>query len=129
MATDLIQKVREAIVAVLDTHSSIVAITGRASGNLVSWETLADEEPSGVPVLAYLFVVATKLASDGDTREALFQLTAAAPKESVRHELLGVVESLLDQPAFLALAAPLDAFEVSSIRRAFNLDVTLRVAA
>lgn len=129
MATDLIQKVREAIVAILDTHASIVAITGRGSENLVSWETLGESSPTTVPVLAYLFVVATELASDGDTREVLFQLTADAPKESQRHELLGAVESILDQPAFLALSPALDAFEVRRVRRAFNLDVTLRVAA
>jgi hypothetical protein len=129
VATDIVQKVREAIVTILDTHASIVAITGRANGNIVSWDTLADQSPTEVPILAYLFVVARKLPADGDTREALFQLTADGPKESQRHELLGVVEQLLDQPAFLALATPLDAFEVNSIRRDFNLDVTLRVAA
>jgi hypothetical protein len=129
VATDIIQIVDEAVVAILDTHADIIAITGQPSENIVSWATIADDPRPKVPKLAYLFVVAPELAADGETWEVQIQLTADAPKDAQRNELLGVCARVLDQPAFLALTPAVDAFAIRRIRRAFNLDVTLRVAA
>lgn len=124
MASDIIQQSREAIVAVLDAYPPIQALTGRSSGNVVAWNPEAVVE---LPVIAYQFVTGPELAADGDTRELLFQFSASGEDESTAHELLGAVEQALSQLAFLALSPPFDAFVARSIRRGFDLDVTLRV--
>ncbi len=126
MANDLLQLVREAIVSIVDTDPEIFALTGRLSRNIVSFNSL-DDAPNG-PIIAYLIVVGTELASDGDTRDLVVQFTASAEKEATVQELLGVLERIVSASAFAALASPLDAFPVRRVRRTTDLDVTLRVS-
>lgn len=125
MSNDIIQVTREAVVEIIDAHADIIAITGRDSDNIVAWNP--DQEIER-PVIAYQFIDAGQLASDGDTRNPLIQFSATAEDEATANELLGVVEQILTQEAFLSLSTPLDAFVERSIRRGFDLDVTLRVS-
>lgn len=126
MANDLVEVSGEAIGAILDTHADVVAITGRPDGNIVKFDSLATTDPTQA-MLAYAFIDGTELGGDGDTRNLRFQITADAPDEATINELLGVVETILEQPAFLALSSPLDAQAVTRFRHGINLDVTLRV--
>lgn len=114
MATDLLQRVREAVVGVLDTNADIVALTGRARLNVLPYQKLAD---ATVPVLAYFVVTGNNAGGIGDTRRIIVQFTAAAASESVANHLLEAVENHLNAPALAALAAPLDAYAESFDRR------------
>lgn len=114
MASDVVQRVREAIVGILDTKAAIVALTGRANRNVLPFQKLAD---ATVPVLAYFVVTANNAGGIGDTRRVVVQFTAAAVSESVANALLEAVENSLTAPAFAALAAPLDAMTESWSRR------------
>lgn len=125
MSNDIVELTREAVVSIIDTHASIVAITGRASENIVAWDPDTEVDR---PVIAYQFITAPPLAADGDTRLMLFQFSASAEDEATVHELLGLVEQVLTQTAFLSLPTPLDAFVDRSVRRGFDLDVDLRVS-
>lgn len=122
---DIIQLARISVVQVINANTEVQAITGRDEANIVAFNPDAEVE---LPVIAYTFVVARQLASDGDTRAMLWQFSASAETESQVHELLGAVERALTQSAFYALSTPLDAFVETSIRRALDLDVTLRVS-
>ena len=99
MATDLLQRVKEAIVAILDTAAGIVAITERPDGNIVPWKDLSD---ATLPVLAYFIVTANEIGGIGDTRQVDIQFTASASDDSVVNALLEQVELTFVEPAFAA---------------------------
>lgn len=102
---DMVQRLREAIVAIVDTNADVQALTGRANGNIVSWDTLSTDT---LPVVAYQFIT----SHDGPSpmlRGYDFQFTAVAATESAANALIGVVSSLFSASAFAALAVPVDA--------------------
>jgi len=125
MPNDPVQKTREALVRVINGSALVQAVTGRTTRNIVEWEP---EATVVRPVVAYQFIDGPQLATDGDTRSMLFQISASADTDAQANELLYAVENSLTQSAFLALPVPLDAFVERSIRRGFDLDVTLRVS-
>src|SRR4051812_2895389 len=86
------QQLREAIVAVLDTDAGIVALTSRASDNVVAW---GDLDPTTAPVIAYHVVAFTKLGGSADQRRALVQFTAVAETEKTANELIAAVDAAL----------------------------------
>lgn len=102
--TDIVQRTRNALVAILDTNAAVVAITGRANVNVVPYDDLAE---IAVPILAYLDVTASNAGGIGDTRRVVIQFTAAAASEDVANALLETVENSLTPQAFTA--AGLDA--------------------
>ena len=104
--TDIEQRVREAIVAVLDTLPAIVALTGRASRNLVP-DAIDDDIP--LPAVVYHVIATTNAGALGDTREVTVQFTAVAATMAIANALLELVENTLNAPAFYALTPPLDA--------------------
>ena len=110
MATDVKQRLREAIVAVLDTHAAVVALTGRASGNIADWNAVDEQLRPG---LLYHIVWLSENGESGEGWDARVQITAIAEgnnADSIVEELLGVVREELDAPAMLAAgldAAPL----------------------
>lgn len=124
MADDLIQKVREAVTEIVETHPLVIALTGRDQDNIVAFN--ADVDPD-LPVYAYAVVVAVPAGGDGDTRRVRVQITAAADDEDVAQEMLGVAERILSANSFLSLAEPLDAVPVGSSRSGVDLEVTLLV--
>jgi hypothetical protein len=140
VANDQVQKLREAIVAVLDTRAELVAITGRALNNIVAWGGLGElsDDDRAAGILAFQVIDATDLAADGKPRRAIVQFGAVAAEESTANEMLGVVENVFDAPAFLALVPPIDAWAENRSRRPMpfdddeelaraDLDVTLTV--
>lgn len=106
-STDIKQRVKEATVAVLDTHPRIVAITGRAKNNIVPFGALST---AILPVLAYLIVVGRGVGGLGDTRNMSVQITAAADDPRAVSDLIEVIEDVYDAPAFGALPIPLKAY-------------------
>lgn len=121
---DPLSRLSAALVAVLDTAPAVVAVTGRARGNVVPWESGEANVP--LPVLAYLVVTAQPAL--GTQWRAPVQLTASAvgtepgvtPAKSAREQANALIAATLDAlsaTAFAALATPLDA------RREFDRDV------
>jgi hypothetical protein len=102
MATDPVQILREAIVAVLDTHADVVAITGRATENVVAWGNLGD-----IPVA---------------NREAGIIAYHAIVASEVANELVNVVRRVVIGQAFHALVPPIDAVVTNRVRRPMPFD-------
>ena len=114
-ATDLEQRIIEAIVAVLDLDAGVQAITGRLTGNILPWQ---DSEALTYPVLLYQVPTIDPYGGAGDTRLAEVQLTAVADGEgagATTRALLERVELGLTQP--LLEAQGLDAAVIRSRRR------------
>lgn len=135
LSVDIIQRLREATVAILDTHPDVVTLTGRDSGNVIP---ASSRTVFATPAIVYAFIVGTELNADGDTREVTIQLTAYAEDDddATANALIAVAERVYDGPTFEALAVPLDAFVTRRVRRDVggndalaraDLDVTLRV--
>ena len=119
---DIIERSMVAIVAALDAHAQIQAITGRASGNIVAWNAGMAAE---LPVLAYRYTIATPGGGAiGDTREILWLFSAIAPTESATNALLEVVEGILWAPTLAALTPPLDGYMRNPVRRQIPWDET-----
>ena len=113
--TDLIERAKIAIVAVLSASADIQAITGRAEGNVTAWNA---DMASLLPVLAYRMPVATPGGGAiGDTRELVITFSAIAPTESVCNALLEVVETIQWATALAALPQPLDGYFRNPVRR------------
>jgi hypothetical protein len=135
IADDIIQRLRDATVEILDTHPDVMTLTGRESLNVVP----ASQAGSvSLPVIVFTHVVSTELAADGDTRDPLIQFTAYAndDDDDIANALIRVVERAYEGPAFLSLDPPIDAYVTRRIRRTVSpgkgtaradMDVTLRV--
>lgn len=140
MANDTLQILREAIVSVLDTHADIVAITNRGTENIVAWANVgsASDASRAAGIIAYQVIIGTEAAADAKPRDYIVQFGAVASEESIANELIGVIERVLDGPAFHALAPPIDARASNRLRRPApfdpdeslaraDIDITLRV--
>lgn len=124
MADDFIQKFEEALDAAIDSHPSVIAITGRDRENIVAGDSSKEIE---LPLYAYDFVAAPELAADQDTRDVRVQISADADDRATINEMLGVLERILDQPLFLSLATPLDVQVANRLRVGNLIDYTFRV--
>jgi hypothetical protein len=140
VANDTLQILREAVVAVLDTHADIAAITGRAAENVVAWGNLgaASDAWRSAGIIAYQVIIGTEVAADAKPEDYIVQFGAVAAEESIANELIGVIHRVLDAPAFLALVPRLDARATNRLRRPApfdpdeelaraDTDITLRV--
>jgi hypothetical protein len=125
---DLIERAKIAIVAVLDTHPQIVAITGRSSGNLIPWDA---ETETDLPVIAYRVTVATRggaAPATGDSREIMFLFSAVAADDAQSHALLEVIEGGIAPPDVVwsvelaTLPQPFDGYFMNPVRREVGWD-------
>lgn len=120
--TDLIERAKIAIVAVINSSPDIQAITGRADNNVTAWNA---DMTAVLPVIAYRMPVATPGGGAiGDTRELVITFSAFAPTESVCNALLEVLETIRWAPALAALSQPLDAYFRNPVRRDIPWDET-----
>lgn len=126
--TDLLERCAIAVVAVLDSHAQIVAITGRANGNVLPWDV---EDETELPVIAYRDTIATRggqAPATGDSREVMFLFSVVAATESEVNALLEVIEGghaapkVIWAPALAALNPPLDGCFVNPVRRNVGWD-------
>lgn len=100
LPTDPVQQLSEAIVAIVDTDAAIVAITGRASGNIVRWKR---RKATAMPRLAYL-VGPTEIAGGlGETYDVDGLLRGEAASAAQANALLRAAVELLTPMAFEAL--------------------------
>lgn len=90
--TDLVQKTAEAIATILDTLAGIVAITGRASGNIMTWDALRDSTP--MPALAYQFSGSLPGFGDKDTRILTFSIAAFAEGNGAQATVNALIEQV-----------------------------------
>jgi hypothetical protein len=109
--SDFVQDVRNAIVSVLDTNSTIVSLAGRANGTVIPFDDLGDPV---IPGIEYMIVAVNMIGGIGDTRRVLATFTASAELESDANALLDAVEKNLTCPALIA--AGLDAYPVEFAR-------------
>jgi hypothetical protein len=108
--TDIVQYAREAIVAALDTAPLVVAVTGRANGNVVAWDTLADDAP--LPIAAYRITSAAPSGGLNDERKIQVTFRAVAETESAANTLLGAIEKSLTYPRLRDAAPALEAYRL-----------------
>lgn len=140
MANDPLQILREAIVAVLDTRAEIIALTGRAVENIVSWDNVGavSDTDRRAGIIAYQVIVASEVAADQNPQQVVIQFGAIAGEESIANELVNLIRRFVDAKAFLALAPPLDVYVMNRVRRSSpfdadeglaraDIDLTLRV--
>jgi hypothetical protein len=105
VADDFVQSVRDAIIAVLDTNSAVVAKTGRPNGNVIPFDDLGESVLIGIE---YMVVSAVMIGGIGDTRRVLVTFEASAELESDANALLDLIEKQLTCPAMEAVG--LDAY-------------------
>lgn len=141
MSTDLENRLNAALVGALDTDAGVVALTGRASGNLLP---MSDIGAAQLPALMYLLLDLTPNGAAGDTRLATYQITAIADgdgAQSMTAALLQRVELAVTEPALRAQGidacpsgrphrrrVPIDSDATRALARA-DLDFILRVTA
>lgn len=130
--TDIVQRVREAIVAALDARPAVVALTGRAAGNVVPWRTRGEAE---LPRIAYLVVGGPRVGGVGDNRRLVVQFSCFAEDEATANALVEQVEAGFTTLTLNTLPTPLDARVEDLTRRdtgedeeaRADLDITLLV--
>lgn len=109
---DYVNVVNNAIVAALDTKAGIVAITTKATANVVPWRDNLEEllTTSRLGLIAYHVVTANRGGGAiGDFRRLRVNCTAIARTESVANALCEQVELGLTCAVLAALPTPLDA--------------------
>lgn len=124
--TDLMQRLREAVVSILDGLGAVQAITGRSAGNVVAWDSLEDAPR---PVLAYLLHSFAQVGESGDARDGVLQVTAVAEgngADAIVNALLEAVEQGLTAEALYA--AGVDASPVRLVRHEVPSEVDGPVA-
>lgn len=120
MATDIEQRLAEALVAIVDADAGVQGLTGRTVGNLVPWQTAGRIV---YPVLLYQMVQLAETGGAGDTRTALVQVTALAEGNdagSTARALMERVELGVTQP--LLAAQGIDAAPTRRLRRQVSID-------
>ena len=110
--TDIIQRTAEALVAILDTDAGVVALTGRANGNIVPFDDSAD---APLPIISYIDVTGTIAGGIGDTRRVIVQFTVAGGTKAIVNAILEAVENALTTTNFYAVG--LDAYMQNFLRR------------
>lgn len=124
MANDPVQKLREAIVAVLDTRPEIVALTGRPEENIVAWGNMGEVSDADLKagMIAYHVIAANEVACDQNPQSIPVQFGAMAGEESIANEIVGIISRVVDAPAFLALVPPIDASVTKRSRTPYPFD-------
>jgi hypothetical protein len=113
--TDIVERSKIALVAVLSANADIQAIMQRSQDNVTAW---GEDLGNVVPILAYQITIATPGGGAiGDTREAVVVFTAIAPMESDANALIDVVEHIAWAPKLAALG--LDGYMRNPVRRSF----------
>lgn len=102
MATDIVQKLLEALVAITRADATLQALLDRADKMVVPWQAIEDVT---LPIIFYVPVVAVQHGGSGDTRLVEVQFTAVAQgpnAQGVCNALVERLEQVLTQPALLA---------------------------
>lgn len=110
----LVQRVGRAAVAILDQHPEMVALTGRAKGNLVPWKVRASGR---VPSIAYLVVTGSHVDRVLSRWRITVQFTASAATEDAAAALVGVVERAFTTLALSEVAAPVGPLSADVVGR------------
>lgn len=122
---DIVQTVREAVVAILDSSEALAQITQRSYDNIVP---IGLAEKTSSRVIGYFAVVATPRGGVGDQRRVLIQFSAYAEsgRDDICNAMLEVVENEVDALHFSQLDPPLYAWveRDRDSRRPFVTDAT-----
>jgi hypothetical protein len=106
MANDPLQILREAMVDLLDDHALISAITGRATDNIVAWDSVGEYSDASrkAGIIAYQVIIGSEAAADANPNDYIVQFGA------------------VNGPGFRALASNLDVTVVNRVRRPAPFD-------
>lgn len=125
-AVDTIQLMREAVVEALDTLPAVVAITGRASGNVVPFK---NRDKAEMPAITYLVVVGAPAGGAGECWRVQLQFSAIAADDDdeTANKLLALVEQYT-RPQYLSanVNSPVDAYQELKLRRGVGEDLSAR---
>lgn len=126
-ATDPIERMREGLVAVLDTDAGIVALTGRANGNIVPWQDTV--EPNTDPHIRYAVIAATRSGEQpGEFWRVILQASAfASAGASETGALCEAIQAAATAARFAALASPVDVHVTGLDRRGPFFEATPRL--
>ncbi len=101
-ATDVEQRLAEAVVAILTADSGVQTLAGRTTGLVVPQDGIA---PAALPCLAYTLAATQEIGGTGDNRRVQLQLVAVAEgagADSVCRHLMERCEQALSWAAFQA---------------------------
>jgi hypothetical protein len=99
-AADALQQLSAAIATIIDTNASIIAITGRASDNIVRWRR---RKATTLPRLAYIAGPAVISGGLGERYDVDVVLRAEATSAAAANQLLRTAVELLTPMAFETL--------------------------
>lgn len=119
-STDLEQRLREAIVAVLTADTQVQALCGRTTKIVRPWSSIAEGD---LPVLNYYILATEELGGTYDTRRVTVSFTAWAEGEgaqSIANHLVERVELGLTWP--LLNAQNVDAAPLRRTRTGVEID-------
>lgn len=102
---DFTQRAREAIVEVVDTLPAIVALTGRASQNIVAAEDLT---AALVPMIGYAIGRVQQISATDYRVPVTF--TAAAADAATVNALLNAIDGAVTNPKLLLTSYPIDSY-------------------
>lgn len=120
MSRDPVQVLRECLVAVLDTDAGVVAITGRASVNLVPLGDLGDAPD--LPIAAYAVADTNEqVGMAGDARAAV-RVSCYAATEAAAVALAAAISAALTYSALAGAAPAIEAVFESRSRSAPEWD-------
>jgi hypothetical protein len=124
MANDPLQILREAMVDLLDDHALISAITGRATDNIVAWDSVGEYSDASrkAGIIAYQVIIGSEAAADANPNDYIVQFGAIAEEESIANELVNAIRRAVNGPGFRALASNLDVTVVNRVRRPAPFD-------
>lgn len=91
MPTDIIQRIREAAVSIVDGLAAVQAITGRSTENCVAWSSV-DEATR--PVVAYSIPVLAQQGESKDGRDGTIRFTAIAEGNDADANVQNLLEAI-----------------------------------
>jgi hypothetical protein len=117
--SDAVQRVNEALVAIVNADATIRTLTGRTSGNLVPWSQAGT---GTLPTTAYQLVVDSPVG-DGQVRRMQYQLDAFADGNGAGATVNALADALIEGISVTALATQgLDAVVETITRRVLPPD-------
>ena len=88
-------KVKRAIVAIVDTDATIASLTGRASGNIAQGFLEVRTAP---PVILFQCIGFIQVGEDRDAREGTVQFTIVTDDDDIGGQILKRLEDILTAP-------------------------------
>ena len=100
-ATDVIQKLDEAVVTIVNADATMRTLCGRSTGLIAPWQDIGD---ATLPIIVYQLVVADQVGGLGDARVATMTLGAFSEGNNAKANANALMERLEQLLTYTALA-------------------------